>query len=147
MICFEHKLLMIIVEYSSKNLSFFQHPWAMLIMKYEDSLVHCSGSLISNKFGLSAGHCFTEDVGPFDYVPLNELSLFFGVNDVNQVTGSKALWKAFKLQRRLIKNVITHHRYQWPQAYFDISIIGKNCIFIVLSCYITSFLFHSMKDI
>merc|ERR1711884_1005355 len=94
-------------------------------MKYENTKaadVHCSGSIISVKFGLSAAHCFTRDVLPTNYVPLKELSLFFGINDVSHVK-SKALWKVFSLQRRMIKDVITHDRYEWPQAYYDVSII------------------------
>ena len=93
----------------------------MLIMKYDDSLVHCSGSLVTPQFGLSAGHCFTGN-SP-DYVPIDELSLFFGVGDIKQLTG-KIPFRAFKIQKRAIKKILTHPGYQYPRAYNDVSIIG-----------------------
>ena len=99
----------------------FKHPWAMLITKYGDSLVHCSGSVVTPKFGLSAGHCFTGN-SP-DYVPIDELSLFFGVGDIKQLTG-KIPFRAFKIQKRAIKKILTHPGYQYPRAYQDVSIVG-----------------------
>jgi len=100
--------------------SVLQHPWAMLITKYGNSLVHCSGSLVTPKFGLSAGHCFTGN-SP-DYLPTDEMSLFFGVGDIKQLTG-KIPFRAFKIQKRAIKKILTHPGYQYPRAYKDVSII------------------------
>ena len=94
----------------------------MLITKYGDSLVHCSGSLVTPQFGLSAGHCFTGN-SP-DYVPTDVMSLFFGVGDVKQLTGNTP-FIAFKIQKRAIKKILTHPGYEYPKAYQDVSIIGK----------------------
>jgi len=102
-----------------------QHPWAMLIMKYfdygkENSKVHCSGSIVTPKFGLSAGHCFSRK-SP-DYVPTDEISLFFGVGDVKQLTG-KLPFRVFKIQKRSIKTILIHPGYDFPRAYMDVAII------------------------
>ena len=105
----------------------FQQPWAMLIMKY-DTEVHCSGSLISNKFGLSAAHCFSKDVPALKYVPQKNLSLFFGVSDVDHVKGGLPLWETYHIERRLIKDVHTHSQYEYPKIYHDLSIIGEHYV-------------------
>ena len=45
-----------------KNLAIlFQNPWAIVILNQDDS-VHCSGSLVTKKLILTAGHCFAQDV-------------------------------------------------------------------------------------
>ena len=86
----------------------------MLITKYGNSLVHCSGSLVTPQFGLSAGHCFTGN-SP-DYVPTDEMSLFFGVGDIKQLTG-KIPFRAFKIQKRDIKKILIHTGYEYPRVY------------------------------
>ena len=100
----------------------------MLIMKFKDTRVHCSGRLVTPKFGLSAGHCFTRDINPHDYVSPDDMSLFFGVSDVNQITG-KIPFRVFKIQKRKIKEVLTHPGYKYPMAYNDVSVIGNTLIF------------------
>ena len=94
----------------------------MLITKYTNSLVHCSGSLVTPKFGLSAAHCFTKN-SP-DFVPTDDMSIFFGVGDIKQLTGPVP-FRAFKIQKRAIKEVMIHPGYEYPRAYQDVSIVGK----------------------
>ena len=108
-------------------------------MKYNDSLVHCSGSLVTPKFGLSAGHCFTRKAQK--YVPTDEMSLFFGVGDVKQLT-ARIPFRAVGIQRRTIRNVLTHPGYQYPRAYSDVSIIGKYMHVQLLLVNILNFLIY-----
>ena len=63
----------------------------MLIMKFEDTRVHRSGSLVTPKLGISAGNCFTRDINPCDYVSPDDMSLFF--------------W-SFKIEKRNLKGVV-----------------------------------------
>ena len=35
----------------------FQHPWVVAIMQYQVDNLHCSGSIISSKYILTAAHC------------------------------------------------------------------------------------------
>ena len=111
----------------------------MLITKYGDSLVHCSGSLVTPQFGLSAGHCFTRN-SP-DYVPTDVMSLFFGVGDVKQLT-ARIPFRAVGIQRRTIRKVLTHPGYQYPRAYNDVSIIGKYMHVQLLLINILNFLIY-----
>ena len=88
-------------------------------MKDNGTKVHRSGSLIHEKYVLSASHCFTEKLKPF--VPINELLVVLSVDDVSRV-----LNPFFQTIHRTIKTVKLHPDYVFPRAYSDVSIIELN---------------------
>ena len=77
----------------------------------EDDSIHCSGSLVTKKLILTAGHCFAPDV------QREKLKIVFGVHNLTMLE----LGNWFTIRK--IKEVRTHRRYQWPKAYSDISIV------------------------
>ena len=82
----------------------------------EKNRVHCSGSVLTPKLVLSAGHCFAENSN--DHIPKEKLKVAFGLDDL------KNLDLAFIPKTiRKIKEVRFHPNYQWPAAYYDVAVV------------------------
>ena len=72
--------------------------------------MHCTGSILTRKLILSAGHCFAENSD--NYVPKEELKIVFGVHDLAMLDIPNIQWTI-----RNIKSVRFHRNYQSPKAY------------------------------
>ena len=88
----------------------FQHPWAMGIMKEQGTELHCSGSIISSKFIMSAAHCMRG-------VDVSNLELVLGASNLKDPENSKN-----GVIKRSIKGFITHEKNKDGVDY-DIAII------------------------
>ena len=88
----------------------FQHPWAVGIMKEQGTELHCSGSIISSKFIMSAAHCMRG-------VDVSNLELVLGASNLKDPENSKK-----GVIKRSIKGFITHEKNKDGVDY-DIAII------------------------
>jgi len=97
------------------------NPWASVFLKKNGTVVHCSGSLVHPEYVITAGHCFADKQGDYPpNPPMEELVVAFGVDDVSLID---AVFLVQVIQKRKIKKVYFHERYQYPQAYHDIVIV------------------------
>ena len=78
----------------------FQHPWAVAIMKNQGTELHCSGSIISSRFILSAAHCMK-------FVDVSNLELVLGASNLKDPANSKkgVIKKGIKGYKTHEKNV------------------------------------------
>ena len=91
----------------------------VVFLKNNGSEVHCSGSLIHERYVLSASHCFTNKSE--SYIPVEDLLVVLSVFDIR-----RALNPFFQSVHRKIKKVKFHPDYDYPKAYSDISLIELN---------------------
>ena len=99
----------------------FQHPWAVAVLKEnkkEDKLeVHCSGALITPSHVLSAGHCFSGRNPANSKLPIDKLTLAFGLDDINNL-------KSFlPIQFRKINATYPYKTYRYPSSYYDVAVV------------------------
>ena len=76
----------------------FQHPWVVGIMKNQGTALHCSGSIISSKFIMSAAHCMRG-------VDISNLELVLGASNLKDPTNSEK-----GVIKRRIKGFQTHEK-------------------------------------
>ena len=82
----------------------------------EDNRVHCTGSVITRKLILTAGHCFSQGSPPKE-----NLKIVYGINDLADLDIS------FKPKEiRTIKKVTLHENFVSPRAYSDIALVEVN---------------------
>ena len=78
--------------------------------------MHCTGSILTKKLILTAGHSFARN--STDFIPKEKLKIVFGINDLRQLDISFIP----KIIRN-IKEVRFHTSFVWPKAYSDIAIL------------------------
>ena len=88
----------------------FQHPWAVGIMKNQGTEIHCSGSIISSRFIMSAAHCMKG-------VDISNLELVLGASNLKDPTNSEK-----GVIKRRIKDFQTHEKNENGVDY-DVAII------------------------
>ena len=91
-------------------------------MRYDEETgeekLHCSGSLISDRHVLSAGHCFFTKNGKMR-IENYEFSLIFGANNPTDSEDNKRR----NTKSHTIKKVHIHSKFDKESAYFDIAIV------------------------
>ena len=89
-----------------------------------ETLVHCSGSLIHPRYVISASHCF-DGSNPDNIIYCEENKekfLAFGLNDVKHLKNPNLL-KATGVKIRNIKKVLQFPDYKYPSAYYDVALV------------------------
>ena len=89
-----------------------------------ETLVHCSGSLIHPRYAISASHCF-DGSNPRNIIFCEENKdkfLAFGLNDIKHLKIPNLL-KATGVEIRNIKKVLQFPDYNYPSAYSDIALV------------------------
>ena len=96
----------------------FQHPWAIAIL-LEDEL-HCSGSILSETYVLTAAHCFENEGYRYDKT---KFTIIAGSDDPeNPIPESKKIF----VQKRNVEDVKMHPLAESPAARYDLAIIKIN---------------------
>ena len=87
-----------------------------------ETLVHCSGSLIHPRFVISASHCF-DGSNPANFnLNKDKLTLAFGLNDIKHLEIPNLL-KATGVEIRNITEVLQFPDYNYPSAYSDVALV------------------------
>ena len=93
----------------------FQHPWAIAIL-FEDK-VHCSGSILSEKYVLTAAHCFVDEGRQWDK---KLMTIVAGSDDpANPIPRKKRKF----VQKEEIDSVKLHPLYKDPAARYDLALV------------------------
>ena len=87
-----------------------------------ETLVHCSGSLIHPRYVISASHCFDGSNPANINVCKEKLTLAFGLNDIKHLENSNLL-NATGVEIRNIKEVLQFPDYNYPSAYSDVALV------------------------
>ena len=112
----------------------FQHPWAVGIMKEQGTELHCSGSIISSKFIMSAAHCMRG-------VDVSNLELVLGASNLKDPANSKK-----GVIKMGIKGYEIHEKYVNGVDY-DVAIIevAEEIAFDVSTFFIYSIVNHQLS--
>jgi len=95
--------------------SILKHPWAIAIL-LSDKL-HCSGSILNERYVLSAAHCFWVEGIPLD---LTKLAIIAGSDDpVSPILRSKARF----VERKKVVDVKKHPLADYPAARYDLALV------------------------
>ena len=68
---------------------------------------------------LFSGHCFTDEDS--NNPRWERITVAFGVDDITEIDDT--FLSTFKIQKRKIKDVLFHSRYNYPRAYSDIVLV------------------------
>ena len=93
-----------------------QNPWSIAILFFDD--LHCSGSMISEKFVLTAAHCFNDQGILLDH---KNMVIIAGSND--PTNSEVARKKARFIQRKEIEEVKIHPKFAYPAAKYDLALV------------------------
>ena len=91
----------------------------MAIVK--ENTIHCSGSIISRNFVLTAAHCLFHQGEKMTKEQLAVLKLYFGTGDWSQYDPDN-VWDT-KTQVRTIEDAYVHPSYKRPAKYYDVGLI------------------------
>ena len=89
----------------------FQQPWAIAILLSDE--LHCSGSILSEKYVLTAAHCFHR-------LDETKMNIIAGSDDPANSIPEK---KRNLVQKKKIDNVKIHPLYENPAARYDLAIV------------------------
>ena len=87
-----------------------------------ETLVHCSGSLIHPRFVISASHCFDGRNPDNQNLNKDKLTLAFGLSNIQNLKNSKLL-EAIGVKIRNITEVHQFPDYNFPSAYSDVALV------------------------
>ena len=79
--------------------------------------IHCSGALITPSYAISAGHCFSGKNPANSKLPIDKLTLAFGLDDTNQIH------KFLPIQFRKINATYPYKTYSYPSSYNDVAVV------------------------
>ena len=100
----------------SFHLFSFQNPWSIAILLSGD--LHCSGSMISEKFVLTAAHCF------FDQgVGLDQKNMAIVAGSADPTNAEDSRKRARFIQRKKIEDVKIHPQFVYPAAAYDLALV------------------------
>ena len=92
-----------------------QHPWAIAILLSDE--VHCSGSILNERYVLSASHCFSVEGIPLD---LTKMTIIAGSDDpVNPIPRLKSRF----VERKKVQDVKIHPLADYPAARYDLALV------------------------
>ena len=97
----------------------FQHPWSVAIL-FPDDKVHCSGSILSEKYVLTAAHCFVDEGVHWDP---KSMTIVAGSDDPAQPANSIPVKKRKFVQWEKIDSVTIHPLYTNPAARYDLALV------------------------
>ena len=93
----------------------FQHPWSIAIL-FSDEL-HCSGSILSETYVLTAAHCFVDE-GIF--LDQTKMTIIAGSDDpASPIPGKKAKF----VEKKEIESVKIHPLSAVPAARYDLALV------------------------
>ena len=93
----------------------FQHPWAIAILL--SGKLHCSGSILNERYILSAAHCFLDEGIPLD---LTKMTIMAGSDDpANPIPGDKTKF----VEEKKVEHVKKHPLADYPAARYDLALV------------------------
>ena len=87
-----------------------------------ETLVHCSGSLIDPQYVITASHCFDGSNPKNVNLNKDKMTLAFGLNDIKHLE-KPILLKVTGVEIRNITEVLQFPDYNYPSAYSDVALV------------------------
>ena len=94
----------------------FQNPWSIAILLSDD--LHCSGSMISEKFVLTAAHCFN-----YLGIPLDQKKMEIVAGSSDPTNPEVARKKERFIEIKKIEDVKFHPKFTYPVAAYDLALV------------------------
>merc|ERR1712062_479046 len=101
------------------NVAIKDYPWSVAIIKETSEnnfIIQCSGSILNNRWILTAGHCFDD----FKENARSKLKIKLGTDDWSQEYHP---FENPKLQDHELENFFVHPKYSKSQHYYDVALI------------------------
>merc|ERR1711953_1629674 len=104
-----------------ENVAIKDYPWSVAIIKEtsEDNfIIHCSGSILNNRWILTAGHCFDD----LEENASSKFKLKLGTDDWGEELDYFATFSS-TLQDHELENFVVHPKYKENSHYYDAALI------------------------
>merc|ERR1711953_796061 len=104
-----------------ENVAIKDYPWSVAIIKEtsEDNfIIHCSGSILNNRWILTAGHCFDD----LKENAASKLKIKLGTDDWGEVLDDYELQFSTQQDHEL-ENFFVHPKYSDSNHYYDVALI------------------------